>query len=124
MTGTDLLTNTLALLDETDTTSYLSTVVPKINLVLAETFDLNNRIRHFKDKEPLTDIPVLSDVSDALTYETDLLYRVLPLGLVGRIYVSDENIPILSMYKQEYENAIRVSDRFIATSVYHSRTGG
>ena len=124
MTGTDLLTNALALMNETDTTSHEATAVAKINLVLVETYHENNRIRRSKDMESLTSIPVISALTETLTYENELLYRVLPLGLVCRLFVDEDNIPVLSMYKQEYASAIKDEDRNIATSVYHSRRGG
>jgi hypothetical protein len=124
MTGLDLLKNAIGLIDETDTTPYEDTVVPKINLVLAETFDLNNHRRHEKDKYALTEVPTITAIGDTLTYETELLLRVLPLGLLCRLYVSEGNIPILAMYQQEYAKAIAEAERGIATSTYAIRIGG
>ena len=124
MTGKELIAAAIGLIDETDTTSYEASALPKINLVLAECFDLNNRRREYAEKEPLTDIPVITSVDDNITYETDLLYRVLPLGLICRLFVGEDNIPVLSMYKQEYEYAIRTSDRYPAVSTYALEIGG
>lgn len=115
MTGTELLTNTIALMGESDTSPYTDYAVPLINLVLAETFELNNNVRLSKELAPLSAIPTLTAVTDALTYETEVLLRVVPLGLVGRLYVDEGNTAVLSMYKQEYAIALDDTNRKIAT---------
>lgn len=116
MTGIDLINSAIALMGETDPTDYTAYATPLINLVLAETFDLNNNLRAAKSEEVLTAIPAITAVTDNIAYENELLPRVLPLGLVCRLYVDEGNTSILSMYKQEYDIAKRETDRKIAVS--------
>jgi hypothetical protein len=99
------------------TTTVYTTAIPLINIVLAETFDVNNRIRYSKDKAELTACPTITALTDTLTYEDELTRFALPLGLLCRLYVDEDNLAMLSVYKQEYAAAVNNADRCIASFV-------
>lgn len=119
MTANELLKAAVELMDDTDTTSYSETAVAKINLLLVDTFELNNNILLSKGEESLDDIPVISDINEDIVYEPELLYNVLPLGLVCMIYANESDPAMLSYYEQKYNIAKLESDRKIAQTEWY-----
>lgn len=106
MTGAELLTNAIALMHEDDPSPYEPVAVPMINLALAECYEAENMLRLRAGKTERTEIPEVTGLADEIDYEPELLRRALILGVCCRIYVDEDNNPILQMYKQEYAMAL------------------
>ena len=106
MTGMELLRNAIALMHEEDTSPYEAVAIPMINLVLAECFEAENMLRLRAGKSERTEIPEITSLAETIDYESSLLRRALILGVCCRIYVDEDNNPILQMYKQEYAMAL------------------
>lgn len=113
MTGNELLKRAAAILQESPG-GYAGYAPEHINLVLAETFEVNNRIRLSKGMEELPAIPALASLDDAVPYEEELAGLALPLGLACRLYADADNNAMLSLYKQEYAFAVNAADRCVA----------
>ena len=111
MTGSELLARAVAIMQETETEHYEPYAAPLINLVLAETFEVNQRIRRFGGKEELPALPQIRELSEEIPYEEVLCARALPLGLLCRIFAAEGNNPMLSLYKREYAEAVNECDR-------------
>lgn len=115
MTGNDLLTRAMALYAETDTSDEdaRALAVPYINMVLAETFDTNNRIRQRRGLDPLEDIPEIAALSDEIVYENHLVKLALPYGLASKLYFDEDDNSRLSMFLQEYADRVNKADRWV-----------
>ena len=115
MTGNELLARAMALYAETDTSDEdaRTLAVPYINMVLAETFDTNNRIRQQKGLDPLEEIPEIATLNDAIAYEDYLVKLALPYGLASKLYFDEDDNSRLSMFLQEYADRVNKADRWV-----------
>lgn len=114
MTGADLLSAAAAIMHLGDTAGYLELAPEFINLVLAETFEVNNRLMLAKGGAELDAIPSVSTLDEEIPYDEALSRLALPLGLVCRLYADEDNNAMLSLYKQEYALAVNAADRCVA----------
>lgn len=124
MTGTELLRNAIALMHEDDTSPYETVASPMINLVLAECYDAENALRLRAGKPERTEIPRIGSLAEEIDYEPELLRRALILGVCCRIYVDEDNNPILQMYKQEYAMALADASVCVAGVIRDVYAGG
>lgn len=115
MTVNELLQNALPLFAETDTSDadYQALTIPHTNMVLAETFDVNNRMREQAGKEPLTEIPSVTALTDTIPFEDKLVRLALPYGLAAKLYFDEDNDGRLSMFLQEYAERVNQCDRWV-----------
>ena len=79
--------------------------IPMLNIILAETFSLNNALRDLREKEPLLKLVTVSGLTDEIPYEEDILYKVIPYGVAGLLYAEDDDTGLGSYYRQKYEAA-------------------
>lgn len=116
MDGNELLKRALALFAETDSTDedHQRLALPYINLLLAEVFEVNNRIRRQAGKQPLAAVPELASLGETIDCEEPLLRLALPWGLAARLYFdeSDDNAR-LNMFLQEYADRVNRCDRWV-----------
>ena len=115
MDGNELLKRAMALYAETDTNDEdaKTLAVPYINMVLAETFDVNNRMRKYSGKEPMESIPEITELSDTIQYEDKLVKLALPYGLAAKLYFDEDDNPRLTMFLQEYSDRVNQCDRWV-----------
>ena len=116
MTANELFQAASALYGETDTTDEdnRALAVPQINMLLAETHEVNNRMREQAGKEVLKDIPSIATLDEEIPYETKLVRLALPYGLAAMLYFGEEdNDGRLSMFKQEYAERVNQCDRWV-----------
>jgi hypothetical protein len=115
LTVNELLQNALALFAETDASDadYQALAIPHINMVLAETFEVNNRMRRMAKKPVLDAVPEIGALSDTIDYEDKLMRLALPYGLAEKLYFDEENDGRLSMFKQEYAERVNQCDRWV-----------
>ena len=90
---------------------YDDFLISNINRLLVELFNENNVMRVFNGKPKLEAPQVVSARSDILTYEDDIVYNVLPLGLAARFFI-DDDLNKYSIFSTDYNNA-RVSNQKI-----------
>nr|DAR87231.1 MAG TPA: hypothetical protein [Caudoviricetes sp.] len=113
MTGNDILDNALALMFEERQRSpdYVSYAPRILNMLLPETFGVNNQLRRLAGKEPLAAPPVISTLEEEVAYEDDLVRSVLPWGLAAWLLMGDEEgryPDYLSMYIQQANRATQL----------------
>ena len=115
MDGNELLKRAMALYAETDTNDedVKALSVPYINMVLAETFDVNNRMREYSGKEPMESIPEITELSDTIQYEDKLVKLALPYGLAAKLYFDEDDNARLTMFLQEYSDRVNQCDRWV-----------
>ncbi len=90
---------------------YDDFLISNINHLLFELFHENNVMRVFNGKSKLESPQVVSARSDVLTYEDDIVYNVLPLGLAARFFI-DDDLNKYTICNTDYNNA-RVSNQKI-----------
>lgn len=93
MTVQELFTQALALLDETTQERYTSefkrVLIPQVNLVLADTWWLHNRMQRVEDGDQIPEIPAVTSDLETLPYRDEINRDVLPYGLAARLILED-----------------------------------
>jgi len=113
MTAQELLSAALALFFETDGTAYAGTALRHINMVLAESWRTNNRLRRQAGKSELAQAPVLTSLDETLPYEDQLTRMALPYGLAAKLYFDEEDNARLNYFLQEYASRLDACDRWV-----------
>lgn len=106
MTADEIFTDVMALMygEEGDKDQY-PPFLSMLNIVLAETYDLNNAWRRMTGKDELTQIPRMEQLTDEVDYEPRLLRMVIPYGVAGMLYAEDDDTGMGDYYRSKYEAA-------------------
>lgn len=117
MTANDLLKSACAMFHDYTPSDYTGVGLAGINVVLAETFEVNNRIRQNAGKDPLEDIPSITAVDQTLTYEPILTRNAMVYGLAEKLIIDDRDANLWAVFHQKYVNAVNEADRAFVTPV-------
>lgn len=102
---------------EANATTYEATLVPQVNTILGQLFDLENNVRKSKDIELLNEIPSVSDKTDTLLYQDEVLKRVASWGLAQLFALTDDDTIKAGFFGARYaEESYNVS-KIIHTDV-------
>lgn len=93
---------TLMFGEEADKPDYQPFYINTLNRLLAENFDNNNALRLIAGKDELTEIPLITDISEIVNYEPRMTRQILIYGVAGYIY-SDDDKGMGTEYKNKYE---------------------
>lgn len=93
---------TLMFGEEADKPDYQPFYINTLNRLLAENFDNNNALRLIAGKDELTEIPLITDISEIVDYEPRMTRQILIYGVAGYIY-SDDDKGMGTEYKNKYE---------------------
>ena len=107
MTYGELLDRALGILEYSDRQGREKFAKEMTDIVLAELWDINNRLREEKDLPPLEDIPCVGSFEDVIPYEEEIVRRDLILGLVCRLSADEEDSSLHNFYSAEYALAKR-----------------
>lgn len=115
MTGQELLKIAYDEIGTTpgDETEFTPLAVGIINVLLNETFHVNNNLRLSKGLEELTAPQVIEALGEALTYEHELLYSCLPYGIAEKYAMYDDNPVNTGYYNSKYVNGVNACLRGI-----------
>lgn len=93
MTAQELYVRTIGIMGitEANATTYAETIIPQINTVLGDCFKLENNNREYEGIALLTAIPVVTTLSDTITYQENLVINVLPYGIAQLLALSDDD---------------------------------
>lgn len=113
MTGNELLTRAMALYAETDTSDEDARrlAVPYINMLQAECFLVNNRIRKYLGKDELTEIVEIASLDETIECEDSLLKLAYPYGLAAKLYFDEMDNARLSMFNEEFASRVNTCDK-------------
>lgn len=119
MTVNELFEITAGVMGSTteNASSYLPTFIPQVNMILAQTFNLENNNRAYYGLSLLTTIPSVSSVSDILPYQDGIVRRVLPWGLAQLFALSDDDIIRSQFAETRFSDAVRLESKFIAQDI-------
>ncbi|WP_101908872.1 hypothetical protein [Marasmitruncus massiliensis] len=108
MTAKEVYSAALTLLLETEQTAgdYDNFAIPFLNILLPETFKTNNLLREIREKEPLTEIPKVENLTDDIPYEPELLRTAIPYGLAAKLVYDDNDMSKVSYFSSMYESAV------------------
>lgn len=106
MTANEIFTTVMALMfgEDADKDQY-PPFLPMLNIILAETFDVNNAWRRQIGKEELDTIPLIGALTDEVDYEPRILRMVIPYGVAGMLYAEDDDTGMGDYYRSKYEMA-------------------
>lgn len=107
MTYGELLDGALGVLEYSDRQGRETFARGMTDLVLAELWDLNNRLRLAAGKEPLETVPRCESFDAEVPYEEELVRRDMLLGLICRLVADEEDRTLHNFYSVEYEIAKR-----------------
>lgn len=118
MTADTLYQNALALIvtDKADSSDYTAFAPAVINLLLAETFEINNSLRVSKGLQPLESAPQISSLSEEPDAESELLRTALPYGICAKLLV-DDDISRAVYFQNQYALAVKECDRCVGGTV-------
>jgi hypothetical protein len=82
---------------------YDNYIIPWLNVLLQENFNLNNHLRLKHDEDVLEDCPWMESMDDEVPYEVEMCREILPYGLAANFFIDDDlsKYDILHRY---YEN--------------------
>jgi len=115
MTVYELLTAAAALFFESDVSSYTEMAVSFVNMLLAECFETNNRIRRRAGKEGLLAAPRLTDLKDVIPYEDGLVRLALPYGLAAKLIYDEQDSTRFNYFLNEYADRVNRCDRWVVS---------
>lgn len=106
MTADKIFTNVMALMfgEDADKDQY-PPFLPMLNIILAETFDINNAWRRAIGKPEMDEIPLITALTDEVDYEPRILRMVIPYGVAGMLYAEDDDTGMGDYYRSKYEMA-------------------
>lgn len=119
MTVQELFKLTVGIIGVTanNATSYLGTLVPQVNTILAQTFELENNNREYLGLELLTEIPEVTSVSDILTYQDNVLRKVVVWGLAQLFALSDDDVVKAGFFENRFVDYMKLESKFIETDI-------
>lgn len=119
MTVQELFKLTVGIIGVTsnNATSYLGTLVPQVNTILAQTFELENNNREYLGLELLTEIPEVTSVSDTLTYQDNVLRKVVVWGLAQLFALSDDDVVKAGFFENRFADYMKLESKFIETDI-------
>lgn len=82
---------------------YDNYIIPWLNVLLQENFNLNNHLRLKHDEDELEECPWMENMTDVVPYEVEMCREILPYGLAANFFIDDDlsKYDILHRY---YEN--------------------
>ncbi len=106
MTAQQLLNTSLSLMSEDSAEDYEAFAIPLINVLLAETFEVNNGLRIFNGKEPAASLQLVTNLTDTLEVEDILASSALPYGLASKLLFDDDDMNRMGYMTNQYANAV------------------
>jgi len=119
MTVQELFKLTVGIIGVTanNATSYLGTLIPQVNTILAQTFELENNNREYLGLELLTEIPEVTSVTDILTYQDNVLRKVVVWGLAQLFALSDDDVVKAGFFENRFADYMKLESKFIETDI-------
>lgn len=119
MTAQELFNLTIGIMGITPSNagSYVDTVIPQLNTVLAQTFNLENNNREYLGLEKLTSIPVVSSLSNTLTYQDNILRKVVVWGLAQLLSLSDDDVVKAGFFENRFADGMKLEGKYIASEI-------
>lgn len=99
--------------EKPSSTIYDNYLFGNLNRLLVELFEENNMSRIFKGKMTLSEPLKVSELNDELTYESEYINNVLPLGLAASFLI-DDDLQKYSIFNTKYNNARVINQKIVS----------
>lgn len=102
--------------------TYTETILPQVNNLLAECFKLENNNRLSLGVAELTEIPLVTSLTDTLTYQSNIIRNVMMYGLCQKLALTDDDTLRAGYYGSKYaqNSSIEMKANFYAIPDYYS----
>jgi hypothetical protein len=104
-------------MDSSNATTYEGPFIPQLNVILAQTFMLENNVRTKKALDLLTAYPTMDGMTNDLTYQDELLLRVVPWGVAQLMSLTDDDYVKAGFYGARFADEYNRASQLIATVV-------
>lgn len=104
-------------MNASNASTYLETVIPQVNTVLANCYNLENNNRTFKKVALLTAIPTVTSLSDTLTYQEEIQRKVMIWGLAELFALSDDDTLRATVFSIRFSDAVREMSKLIPSDI-------
>ncbi len=99
--------------EKPSSTIYDNYLFGNLNRLLVELFEENNMSRIFKGKMTLSEPLKVSELNDELTYESEYINNVIPLGLAASFLI-DDDLQKYSIFNTKYNNARVINQKIVS----------
>jgi hypothetical protein len=115
MTVSELFTLTIGMMgmNADNASTYAGPFLQQLNMILAQTFKLENNVRLYNELALLTTIPRVTATTDTLTYQDELLFNVVPWGVAQLMSLSDDDTIKAGFFGMRYSDEANRASRFI-----------
>lgn len=97
--------------------NFLPTYLPQLNIVLAETFNLENNNRLYKGLSVLDAIPFMTALTDTIPYQDNIVRNVLPFGVLTYLQLADDEVLKTGFYQSRYADNLRLEGKLIRVDI-------
>lgn len=89
--------------------TYQATLIPQVNTILGQLYDLENNLRRIASEVELTETPSVSATTDILPYKEQIIRRVAIWGLAQLFALTDDDTIKAGFYGARFaEESINV----------------
>lgn len=120
MTGTDLLTLSLALLGEAKEIAedYRDYSLSQLNIILSECFPVQNVLLISRNEPPILQLFQLTDLGSDIPYDDMLVVSCMSYGLAAKLVLEDSNeLAKFNYFTQMYVEAMGNNSKWISESI-------
>lgn len=119
MNALDLFNYTVGIagVESSNAQNFLPTYLPQLNIVLAETFKLENNNRLHKGLSVLTTIPFMTALTDTIPYQDNVVRNVLPFGILTYLQLADDEVVKTGFYQSRYADNLRLEGKLIQVDI-------
>lgn len=121
MTGTEIFKIAMSLMMDDAEEDYKPFALTLLNVLLIETFDVNNGLRSWNGLEHLPQVPSMSDLDGVCPYEAQLTGAALPFGLAAKLIFDDGDMNKMATLYNQYValvNDARKAETGVMLDVY------
>lgn len=119
MTAQELFDLSLSLMGLTSTEAQISESIyfSNLNIILSQTFGLENVNREYKELDVLTTPQVVSALSDVLTYQDNVLKNVVVFGVAQLLAMNDDDYDKSGFFEQRYADGMNREDKTVSSDI-------
>lgn len=119
MTAQELFDLSLSLMGLTSTEAQINENIyfSNLNIILSQTFGLENVNREYKELDVLTTPQVVSALSDVLTYQDNVLKNVVVFGVAQLLAMNDDDYDKSGFFEQRYADGMNREDKTVSSDI-------
>ena len=88
-------------------------VVGWVNMMLLETFEVENSIREWGGEELLVAPQIIKNINDEIIYHESLARGAFPYGIAANAFIDDDNDYRSNKYGQYFVRGVNAANKYI-----------